>query len=68
MTSDEWVAANLPAATEALAAASGALYKLLGGMPDPKWEREVLEAEVARLKLTMTEEADDGASSEWIAE
>ena len=60
---DEWIKANQEAAARAILAASEALYALLGGVPDPKWEREVLEAEVARLRLTMTESPGHGSSS-----
>jgi hypothetical protein len=64
MTSDEWATANLAAAERAVVGASEALYGLLGGQVDPEWEREQLEAQVARLRLTMTESPGHVPSSE----
>jgi hypothetical protein len=63
MNQEEWIAANVEAATRALESASAALYALLGGEVDPEREREALEAEVARLRLTMTKEAGRRPSS-----
>jgi hypothetical protein len=53
MTSEEWIQANQVRAARALESASDALYELLGGQVDPGREREALEAEAARLKLSM---------------
>jgi hypothetical protein len=63
MNQEEWVEANLPAVTVALVGASEALYALLGGQADPEREREELEAEVGRLRLTMTKDAGRRPSS-----
>jgi hypothetical protein len=60
---EEWIAANVEAATRALEGASEALYALLGGQVDPEWERAELEAEVGRLRLTMTTDAGHRPSS-----
>ncbi len=68
MNQEEWIEANLPAVTAAVVGAAEALYALLGGQPDPKWEREELEAEVGRLRLTMTKDAGHRPSSGWMAE
>jgi hypothetical protein len=65
---EEWIEANLPAVTAALVNASETLYALLGGQPDPEWERAELEAEVGRLRLTMVKDAGHRRSSGWIAE
>jgi hypothetical protein len=53
MQEEEWIRANAEQAAKALLRARGELYALLGGQPDPKRKREVLEAEVARLRLIM---------------
>jgi hypothetical protein len=53
---EEWIEANLPAVVAALVGASEVLYALLGGQPDPEWERAELEAEVGRLRLTMVKD------------
>jgi hypothetical protein len=50
---EEWISANTEQAVKALLRATGELYILLGGQPDPEREREALAAEVARLRLTM---------------
>lgn len=68
MNQEEWIEANLPAATRALVGASEAVYALLGGQPDPEWERAELEAGVGRLRLMMTEDAGHRPSSGGIAE
>jgi hypothetical protein len=60
---DAWIEANQEAASLAILAASEALYALLGGEVDPDREREAREAEVARLRLTMTKDAGHGPSS-----
>ena len=65
---DEWIKANQEAAAQAILSASEALYALLGGEPDPKRERELLEAEAARLRLTMTKDVGRRPSSGWMAE
>ena len=44
--------ANAHAVSEALRAAEGELYGLLGGERDRDREREALAAELARLRLT----------------
>ena len=44
--------ANAHSMSEALRAAEGELYLLLGGVRDRDREREALAAEVARLRLT----------------
>jgi hypothetical protein len=67
MNQEEWIEANLPA-TAALVGASEVLYGLLGGKLDPKREREKLEAEVGRLRLTMVKDAGHRPLSGWIAE
>ncbi len=68
MNQEEWIEANLPAVTTALVSASEVLYGLLGGQADPKWERQELEAEVGRLRLTMIKDAGHRPSSGWMAE
>jgi hypothetical protein len=49
---EAWIVANAHAVSEALRAAEGELYGLLGGERDRDREREALAAEVARLRLT----------------
>ena len=48
-----WIAANAARVSEALNSpeAQEALYRLLGGEPDPERQREALAREVARLRL-----------------
>jgi hypothetical protein len=54
MDEREWIEANAERAAEALARpeVTEEVYHTLGGQPDPKREREVLAAELARLRLT----------------
>jgi hypothetical protein len=48
-----WVDANAARVSEALTSpeVQEALYRLLGGKPDPERQREALAREVARLRL-----------------
>jgi hypothetical protein len=48
-----WVDANAQRINEALSSpeVQEALYRLLGGEPDPERRREILAREVARLRL-----------------
>jgi hypothetical protein len=48
---EAWIVAHAHAVSEALRAAEDELYGLLGGERDRDREREVLAAEVARLRL-----------------
>jgi hypothetical protein len=49
---EAWIVANAHSVSEALRAAEGELYLLLGGERDRDRERETLAAELARLRLT----------------
>jgi hypothetical protein len=51
VTDSEWLTTNVPAVQRALESAQEELYALLGGVPDPEREQEVLAREVAKLRL-----------------